>query len=53
VCVGDVGGSPCRVMVWFPCEKEMEGIQKSACRGPSVRNHSIPRTTSVPTIGKR
>jgi hypothetical protein len=50
---GCCGGSPCRVIWWLLCTKEIEGMEKSAKMGPRFLNHSIPRTTSAPSIGRR
>jgi len=31
----------------------MLGKEKSIVMGPKVRNHSMPKTTSAPSMGKR
>lgn len=45
--------SPVTVISLMLCLKDIFGMEKSAMRGPRVRSHSIPRTTSAPAMGMR
>ena len=43
----------CKVIRWLLCEKAILGIEKSAGMDPSVLIHSMPKTTSAPSMGRR
>jgi len=41
----------CSVICWFWWLNVMLGMEKSALMGPRIHNHSIPDTTSTPSMG--
>ena len=43
----------CKVICWLLCVKAILGIEKSAWMEPSVLSHSMPKTTSAPSMGRR